>query len=117
MLVLRSFINLFIVPVIAFYYFLRKNVVLKKGFENLPLWFRMLVQYCIILAMNIPITRAFSFALRIATGLNVEADSSYYTIIAIIAAIVMPEIYDCIPKIIERMEKSKRDVDEDVEEQ
>ena len=93
------------VPMIAFHYFDAKGIRIKKGFENLPAWFKVLVQYCIIVVFNIPITRVLTFLIKTGTGISIEVDSSYYTIVAIIAAFVMPGVYNCAKSVIGRVTK------------
>ena len=88
MLFIRSFINLIIVPVVAFYIFYKKyNKELKPNFEALLI-------YAIMVPCNIPVTRLFTFFIRKVVGINVEADSSYYTVAALIAATILPAVYD-----------------------
>ena len=111
MLFLRSIINFFFVPVLALYYFLREDITIKKGFENYPKWTTMLLQYIVIIVCNIPLTRVFTFALRIVTGMEVEADSSYYTVAALAAAFIMPNIYAYFQRIREII-RTEKDVEE-----
>ena len=88
MLFIRSFINLIVVPVVAFYIFYKKNgKAFKLNFEAVLFW-------AILVACNIPVTRLFTFIVRKTTGINVEADSSYYTVAALVAAALLPLIFD-----------------------
>ena len=83
MLFFRSFINFFIVPVISLV------LIEKKGDVQLEPSFELFLKYCVIVACNIPLTRVFTFFAKIVTGMEVEADSSYYTICAIFAAVLI----------------------------
>ncbi len=86
MLFLRSFINLFMVPVVALVLFAkRENRELNPTLETL-------LRYCIIVAGNIPITRVITFLVRILTNMDIEADSGYYTVAALLAAVIMPVV-------------------------
>ena len=107
MFFLRSFINLFFVPVVSMYYFMKTDNIIKRGFENYPSWFKLLVQYCIIVAVNIPLTKVFTFAIRVIIGLDIEADSSYYTVAALVAALIMPKVYEALKNIFELIKKDK----------
>lgn len=46
-----------------------------------------------LVCFNIPVTRVITFVLRITTGKNIEADSSYYTVAALISAAILPYIF------------------------
>ncbi len=99
MLFLRSFINLFMVPVITLAVFYRNN---KADFKPT---FELLIKYSIIVSLNIPLTRVFTLFAKTLTGLNIEADSSYYTVCALVAAVVMAYGWEyCL--------KAKADIDE-----
>lgn len=93
MLNIRSFINFFFVPVIAYY------LLCKKHDKKLQPNFESLIIYIILVCFNIPLTRVFTFALRVLVGKNIEADSSYYTVAALISAAFMPILYDLGKKI------------------
>lgn len=88
MLIIRSFINFFFVPVIAYY------LLCKKHDKKLQPNFESIIIYIILVCFNIPLTRVFTFALRVLVGKNIEADSSYYTVVAIISAVLMPVLYE-----------------------
>ena len=95
MLLMRSFINFFFVPVIAYYMFSMKvRGKVQPDFESFIL-------YIILVCFNIPVTRVITFILRIATGKNIEADSSYYTVAALVAAVLLPELYELGRKVIQ----------------
>lgn len=83
MLFLRSFINFFMVPVITLVIFYsRKREELKPNFE-------LLITYSTLVVLNIPLTRVFTFVAKFVIGKNIEADSSYYTICGILAAVTL----------------------------
>ncbi len=83
MLFLRSFINLMIVPSIAIYLSQKANRGTFKPTIELA------IQYAVATVLNIPLTRVFTFFARKMIGINIEADSSYYTVLAIAASIVL----------------------------
>lgn len=81
------FINLFFIPVISVY-IINKNE--KKLIQfNLDL----LIQYCIVAACNIPLTKAFTFTIGKISGIAIFIDSGYYTSAALLSAIFLPGIY------------------------
>lgn len=87
MLVIRSFINLIVVPSVAFcLLYAKKNLEIRFSFKAL-------MHYCIMTACNIPVTRALTFVFRLITGKSIEAEDSYYTIAALLAAVSIPYIY------------------------
>ncbi len=95
MLLMRSFINFFFVPVVAYYMFSMKvRGKVQPDFESFIL-------YIILVCFNIPVTRVITFILRIVTGMNIEADSSYYTVAALVAAVILPELYELGSKVIQ----------------
>ena len=100
MLNMRSFINFFFVPVIAYY------LLCKKYDKKLQPNFESIIIYIILVCFNIPLTRVITFALRISVGKNIEADSSYYTVAALVSAALMPTLYDLGKKIM-RNDKDK----------
>ena len=87
MLVMRSFINLLMVPVVAYYVYHKRN---KQ--EMIPN-FDSLILYVLFVVCNIPVTRVITFAIKISIGMRIEADSSYYTIAALISAAFLPRLY------------------------
>lgn len=96
MLIFRSFINFFFVPVIAMYLYYKQ----KK--RPLVPDFKLLIVYCILVSVNIPVTRVITFIIRVISNVNIEADSSYYTIAAIVAAALIPDIHKALTNIIEK---------------
>lgn len=90
MLLFRSFINFFMVPVLCIV------IMHRKSLEEIKFSLYLFLQYCVIVCLNIPLTRVFTFFGRIFLGAEIEADSSYYTICALLAAVLMAmlkEIY------------------------
>lgn len=105
MLLIRSFINLLVVPVIAFWiYYMKSNKELKADFEGL-------LRYAIMIACNIPMTRFFTFVFRKMSGMSVEADSSYYTLFALISAALLPVVNDFGKKLYSMLLQDKEDND------
>lgn len=99
MLYMRSFINFFFVPVVAYYMFsMRFKGKVQPDFESFIL-------YVVLVCFNIPVTRVITFILRITTGKNIEADSSYYTVAALIAASILPALYELGKKLTTRVAK------------
>lgn len=72
-----------LVPVITLY--LSKKANRKEILPSVLL----LLQYAVATSVNIPLTRIFTFGLKKITGMNVEADSSYYTVFAILSAVLL----------------------------
>lgn len=87
MLFLRSFINLLIVPVL--FLVLSNDVAERKNIFDLKPSFPLLVKYCVAVALNIPITRIFIYFSRFVKGIDIEPDSTYYTIFAILGTVLM----------------------------
>lgn len=87
MLFLRSFINLLIVPVL--FLVLSNDVAERKNIFDLKPSFPLLVKYCVAVALNIPITRIFIYFARFVKGIDIEPDSTYYTIFAILGTVLM----------------------------
>ena len=83
MLVLISFINLFMVPVISI------GILYRNKREDLKPSFDLFIKYSILTSLNIPITRIFTYVGKVLTDVNIEADSIYYTVCAVFAAMVM----------------------------
>lgn len=92
MLLIRSIINMLFVPMLALYRYYKTNS--KELKPNMEL----LVLYCIIAACNIPATRMITIMIRIFANMNIEADSSYYTIAALITSYYLPQIYNVVRK-------------------
>ena len=93
MLFLRSFINLLIVPLVGMYLHYKKNS------TKIVLCMETIAHYCIFVTCNIPITRLFTYIVRVITGFNIEADSSYYTVAALVSVYLMPYIYQILKKL------------------
>jgi len=83
MVQLVVFVNLFFVPVLSLYLLYRKKQ------KTLRLNLDLLFQYCIITACNIPLTKVFIFLAKRAGGVFISIDSGYYTILAILSAIML----------------------------
>ncbi len=104
MLTIRAFINLFFVPVVALFMFNKRNSIpLDMTFENL-------IRYVILVPWNIPFTRFFTYIIRIITGMNIEADSSYYTIAALLAAVCLPWIYEFVRKLWRELSSDEEEI-------
>ena len=99
MLFLRSLINLYIVPIVGlFLYYKRNNT-------NIVLCIEVIIHYCIFITCNIPVTRILTFVIRNLFDINIEADSSYYTVTALISVYLLPYIYHVLKKIKEELSK------------
>ncbi len=86
MLFIRSLINLLFIPVVALYFYdMNNNVEMDISFQTL-------IRYIIFTCFNIPLTRVFTYIIRIGIGMNIEADSSYYTVVALISAMLLPTV-------------------------
>lgn len=72
-----------LVPVITLY--LSKKANRKQVVPSVLLLF----QYAVAASLNIPLTRIFTFILKKISGMNIEADSSYYTFFAIASAVLL----------------------------
>jgi len=81
------FINLFFVPILSVYRI--HKITEKKITLNLDL----LIQYFVVAACNIPLTKMFVFLVRKLTGFVISLDSGYYTLTALTAAVLIPIIY------------------------
>ncbi len=92
MLFLRSFINLILVPILSVY--LSKMANRKEIKPSIELLF----QYAVAVSLNIPVTRIITIIIRISGGLNIEADSSYYTIVAILSAMILFGVNEFVKK-------------------
>ena len=81
------FINLFFVPVLTLYMIhQRKQKPLKFNVE-------MLLQYCIIAACNIPLTKVFILMFKKLSGKVIPLDSGYYTLSALFSAVLLYKYY------------------------
>lgn len=102
MLFVRSIINLLFVPLVSVFLLYRKrNKDISADISFLFTWGFMVV-------MNIPLTRVFTFIIRKTSGISIEADSSYYTVIALIAAVLLFKVYDYGKNICEAVKNSYR---------
>ncbi len=81
------FINLFFVPVVPLYMTYRKKQIPLR--LNLDLLF----QYCITAACNIPLTKVFIFLMRKARGVFISIDSGFYTLAALVSALLIYILY------------------------
>ena len=81
------FINLFFVPVVSLYLiYRRKKKSIVKSME-------MLLHYCILTACNIPAAKVFVFLIKFLFKKQISIDSGYYTLAALISAVLMAWIY------------------------
>ena len=100
MLFLRSLINFFFVPVISLVLvkYLSKGKEDANSAYDIKPTFGLLLKYTVLATLNIPLTRVFTYFGRITTGIDIEADSSYYTICAILASTMMAYFLHIIEK-------------------
>ena len=82
------FITFFFVPVLALYIMLHK----AEG-QRIEFNFDILLQYCILVSCNIPLTKIFAAFIRKICGVDISVDSGYYTLAALAAALLIPELY------------------------
>lgn len=87
MVQLVVFVNLFFVPALSLYMIYR-----KKG-KSLQLELELLLQYCIISACNIPLTKVFIFLMKKVGGVFISIDSGYYTLAALVSAVLIHILY------------------------
>jgi len=87
MVQLVVFVNLFFVPVLSLYLLYRKKQ------KTLRLNLDLLLQYCIITACNIPLTKVFIFLAKRVGGVFISIDSGYYTLAALISAFLIYMLY------------------------
>jgi len=85
-------INLFFPPVIALWHYYEKD---KK---ILDLSIKLLLQYATLTVFNIPLTKVGIFLIRKLLHKEISIDSGYYTLLAIVAAAILPELLDWIRK-------------------
>ena len=81
------FINLFFIPVLPIYIFYRK----KR--KQLVFSADLLFQYCLTTVCNIPMAKVFIFLIRKVSGIYISIDSGYYTLTALLSALLLPSIY------------------------
>lgn len=82
-----AFINLFFVPVVCLYLVYRKN---EKPIE---ISIELLFQYCIITACNVPAAKVLGFLVKHITGIQFFIDSGYYTLTALVSAVLMAWLF------------------------
>ncbi len=85
MIQLVVFVNLFFIPVLPLYMIYRK----KREALNWDLLF----QYCIIVACNIPLTKVIIFSVKKLLGVSISIDSGYYTVTALVSALLIYMLY------------------------
>ena len=81
---LVSFINLFFVPVICLH--MHRRTVIRAELSAGELFLR----YCIFTALNLPLTRVFIMLIEKVVGSQIDLSSAYYTIAAIVSAVLLP---------------------------
>lgn len=88
MVTLVILINLFCVPVVSLW-------IHDKNYKIEPeASVRLLMQYAIFVACNVPLTKVGIALVRVILGWNISIDSGYYTLLAIVAAVLLPELLD-----------------------
>lgn len=89
MVAMKAFINLFFVPVVGLCVYYK-----IKSLKMVPT-FDMLIRYIIIVVGVVPCSRVFTTIFRVLTDVDIiEADSSYNTIAALLAAVLLPYIFE-----------------------
>lgn len=81
------FINLFFVPMVCLYLiYQREEQPLEKSLE-------LFFQYCIVTACNIPAAKVFVFLIKRFTGMQISIDSGYYTLAALVSAVMLAWLF------------------------
>ncbi len=81
-------LNLFFVPAVALFEHS------KQRNEELRPSLKLLVEYAILVSCNVPLTKVGVFFIKKLLQWNISIDSGYYTLLAIIAAAVLPGLLD-----------------------
>ena len=81
---LVSLINLFFVPVICLQ--IHRRTVIRVELSAGELFLR----YCIFTVLNLPLTRVFIMLMEKIVGSQINLSSAYYTIAAIVSAVLLP---------------------------
>ena len=89
-----TIINLFILPLISSYFFVKRN-----GFK-LSFNFEVLCIYSIFVVLNSIIVKGICSVLRQFFSITIEVTSSYYTIIAFIIALLTAVLLEILKKYI-----------------
>lgn len=87
MLQMMIFINLFFCPVVCLYLLFRQ----KK--KPVTASMELLVQYCSVVACNIPATKVFVFLCNRIAGRYIALDSGYYTLFALLSAVLLAWLF------------------------
>lgn len=97
-----AFVNVLFVPVISLWLYEKQ--------ENRPLQptLELLFRYCVFAALNIPAARVFVVLAALA-HVTIVVDSGYYTIAALISAVLLPYAYIILTKIHVEIEVSRHD--------
>jgi len=82
------FLNLFFVPAVSLW------VYNKRHGEKIRPTLQLLVQYAILSACNVPLTKIGVFLVRKLLDRNISIDSGYYTLLAVLAAAILPNLLD-----------------------
>lgn len=81
------FINLFFVPLVCLYLlYQKKTKPITKGLE-------VLFQYGIAAACNVPAAKVIIFLIKRVTGKQISMDSGYYTLAALISAVLLAWLF------------------------
>ncbi len=76
-------IDIFIVPVLTM------AIIVFKDKRKLEPKFFTLIQYCVVITLNIPLTLLIVFFANILLVTEIEVGSLYYTVCAIISAVLL----------------------------
>lgn len=82
------FLNLFFVPAVALW------IHKKRRREEIIPSLKLLMQYAIFASCNVPLTKVGILFIRKVVDWNISMDSGYYTVLAIIAAAMLPGLLD-----------------------
>ena len=90
---LVTIINLLFVPMYATVIYTKRHKLLAAGFQ-----FRVIGVYMMMTAILVPIMKAIEYAVHFFFGYSLYVYSGYYTIAAIVVAVILPYIVELIQK-------------------
>lgn len=88
MVTLVIFLNLFFAPCVALW------IQSKRNNEELHPSLRFFVQYAILSVCNVPLTKIGVALCKKISGRTISIDSGYYTLLAVLAAVILPGLLD-----------------------
>lgn len=82
-----TFINLFMTPVVTL------SLLYNKSGKPVKANLELLFQYCIAAACNVPAAKVFIFLAKIIAGVYISIDSGFYTLAALVSAVLLAWIF------------------------